>query len=158
VVAAICEALRLCGDERVLEIGTGSGYSTAILAALAAEVVSIERIEPLAEAARDRLEDLEIANVEVRTGDGTLGAPDRAPFAAIAVHASGPAPPPSLLEQLEPGGRLVIPLSVAGVDELTVLTRTTTPLDPASGAGFDRRSIAPCRFVPLIGEQGFEPG
>jgi protein-L-isoaspartate(D-aspartate) O-methyltransferase len=155
VVAAICEALALRGDERVLEVGTGSGYSTAVLARLAEQVVSIERIESLAEAARKRLERLEIANVEVRVGDGTLGAPDRGPFEAIAVHATAPGPPPSLLGQLELAGRLVIPLSEPGADVLTVITREADAFDLDSGAGLTRRRIAPCRFVPLLGEQGF---
>jgi protein-L-isoaspartate(D-aspartate) O-methyltransferase len=150
VVAAICEALALTGSERVLEIGTGSGYSTAILARLAAEVISVERFEGLAAAARERLEGLEHAadgRVEVRVGDGSLGAPDRAPFEAIAVHASAPAPPPSLIEQLAPGGRMVLPVAEQRADVLMVLTATE--------AGLVQRAIAPCRFVPLVGEQGF---
>jgi protein-L-isoaspartate(D-aspartate) O-methyltransferase len=147
VVAAICQALGLRGSERVLEVGTGSGYSTAILARLAAEVLSIERFAGLASEARERLAELGYDGVEVRVGDGSLGAPDRAPFDAIAVHASAPAPPPSLLDQLAPGGRLVLPVAESGVDVLRVLTK----LDE----GFDQRQIAPCRFVPLVGEQGF---
>jgi protein-L-isoaspartate(D-aspartate) O-methyltransferase len=150
VVAAICEALALTGSERVLEIGTGSGYSTAILARLAAEVLSIERFENLAAGARERLAGLEHAGhgrVEIRVGDGTLGAPDRAPFEAIAVHASAPAPPPSLLDQLAPGGRMVLPVAEQRADVLMVLTATE--------AGLVQRVIAPCRFVPLVGEQGF---
>ena len=150
VVAAICEALALTGSERVLEIGTGSGYSTAILARLAAEVISVERFEGLAAAARERLAGLEHADhgrVEVRVGDGSLGAPDRAPFEAIAVHASAPAPPPSLIEQLAPGGRMVLPVAEQRADVLMVLTATE--------AGLVQRAIAPCRFVPLVGEQGF---
>jgi protein-L-isoaspartate(D-aspartate) O-methyltransferase len=148
VVAAICEALELGGSERVLEVGTGSGYSTAILARLAAKVISIERLPDLAREAAERLEQLGDAdNVEVRVGDGSLGAPDDAPFDAIAVHASAPAPPPGLLEQLGPGGRLVLPVAEPGVDMLISLTRTDD--------GFERRRIAPCRFVPLVGEHGF---
>ncbi|HEY8001563.1 MAG TPA: protein-L-isoaspartate(D-aspartate) O-methyltransferase [Solirubrobacterales bacterium] len=150
VVAAICEALELTGSERVLEIGTGSGYSTAILARLAAEVLSIERFEDLAAGARERLAALEPAGdgrVEIRVGDGTLGAADRAPFEAIAVHASAPAPPPSLLDQLAPGGRMVLPVAEQRADVLMVLTTTE--------AGLVQRVIAPCRFVPLVGEQGF---
>lgn len=155
VVAAICEALALGGDERVLEIGTGSGYSTAILARLARQVTSIERIESLAVTARARLAELGIENAGVRVGDGSLGAPEQAPFGAIAVHASAPAPPPSLLAQLEPGGRLVVPVAEHGSDVLTLFGRTEAALDPATGAGLERRVIAPCRFVPLVGEQGF---
>ncbi len=105
----------------MLEIGTGSGYSTAILALLAGEVLSIERFADLAAEARLRIEALDPGNVEIRVGDGSAGAADRAPFEAIAVHASAPAPPPSLLAQLAPGGRLVIPLAEAGADMLTLL-------------------------------------
>ncbi|MDX6583989.1 MAG: protein-L-isoaspartate(D-aspartate) O-methyltransferase [Solirubrobacterales bacterium] len=148
VVAAICQALELGGGERVLEVGTGSGYSTAILALLAADVLSIERLAGLAADASDRLERLGYGDrVEIRVGDGSLGAPGDAPFDAIAVHASAPAPPPGLLEQLAPGGRLVLPVAEPGADLLVCLTRTAD--------GFDRRPIAPCRFVPLVGEHGF---
>ena len=150
VVAAICEALALRGEERVLEVGTGSGYSTAILARLAAEVVSLERIESLAAAAAARLADLGIANAKVRVADGSLGAADRAPFDAIAVHAAAPAAPPDLLEQLALGGRLVIPVTEGRTDMLTSLLRTA--------AGVRSTPIAACRFVPLLGEQGFEVG
>ena len=147
IVAAICQALELLGDERVLEVGTGSGYSTAILARLASQVISIERFESLAAEAAERLERLGDDNVEVRVGDGSLGAPEDAPFDAIAVHASAPAPPPALLEQLAPGGRLVLPVAEPGADLLIRLTKTED--------GFKRRRIAPCRFVPLVGEHGF---
>lgn len=148
VVAAICQALELRGDERVLEVGTGSGYSTAILALLARHVISIERFDGLAREAAERLEQGGYADrVEVRVGDGSLGAPDDAPFDAIAVHASAPAPPPALLEQLGPGGRLVLPVAEPGADVLISLTRTPE--------GFVERRLAPCRFVPLVGEHGF---
>jgi protein-L-isoaspartate(D-aspartate) O-methyltransferase len=147
VVAAICQALELRGGEKVLEVGTGSGYSTAILARLADHVISIERFENLAREAAERLEGLGCDNVEVRVGDGTLGAGDDAPFDAIAVHASAPAPPPALLEQLAPGGRLVLPVAEPGADVLYSLVK--------SGDEFERRRIAPCRFVPLVGEHGF---
>ena len=155
IVAAIAQGLELGGDERVLEIGTGSGYSTAVLSRLAREVVSIERFERLAREAWVRLADLEIDNVEVRVGDGSRGAPDRSPFGAIAVHATAPAPPPTLLGQLEPGGRLVAPIADERADQLTVFVRTAGQLDPATGEGVDRRVIAPARFVPLVGEEGF---
>lgn len=157
VVAAICEALALGGGERVLEIGTGSGYSTAIIARLAREVVSVERIEGLARAARERLAALDVDKVEIRIGDGTLGAPDRAPFAAIAVHATAPAPPRALLEQIEVGGRMVIPLAESRADMLTVITREADCIDPDTGDGIRSVRLAPCRFVPLLGEQGFDP-
>ncbi len=156
VVAAICEALTLGGDERVLEVGTGSGYSTAILARLASDVVSVERIEGLAALARERLAALGVDKVEIRVGDGTLGAPDRAPFGAIAVHATAPAPPRALLEQLEIGGRMVIPLAESGADMLTVITRVAERVEPDAGQGIRSVRLAACRFVPLLGEQGFD--
>lgn len=147
IVAAICQALELGGSERVLEIGTGSGYSTAVLARLAAEVVSVERHEELARGAREALAALGIANVELRVGDGSLGVPERAPFGAIAVHASAPEAPPALVEQLADGGRLVVPIAADSVDALTVLRRR--------GDRVEAESLGPCRFVPLIGEEGF---
>jgi protein-L-isoaspartate(D-aspartate) O-methyltransferase len=147
IVAAIAQALTLNGSERVLEIGTGSGYSTAILALLAAEVLSIERFQDLADEARARIEALEPGEVEIRVGDGTRGAPDRAPFEAIAVHATAPAPPPTLLAQLAPGGRMVIPLAQSGADALTLIRKGEDSLESSV--------IAPARFVPLVGEEGF---
>ena len=148
-VAAICQALELGGAERVLEVGTGSGYSAAVLSQLAAEVISIERHEALAGSAREQLERLGIANVEVRVGDGSKGDPESAPFEAIAVHAAAPAPPPALLRQLAEGGRLVIPLAAAEADMLTVLQK--------EGEELRESTIGPCRFVPLVGEEGFGP-
>jgi protein-L-isoaspartate(D-aspartate) O-methyltransferase len=147
VVAAICQAMGLRGDERVLEIGTGSGYSAAVLSLLAREVVSVERIPELVEYARAVLRDLGIANVELVCGDGSLGHPDRAPYEAIAVHATGPRPPASLVSQLAEGGRLVMPVSTGASDLLTRYRRR--------GGELDRETIGPCRFVPLIGEEGF---
>ena len=148
IVAAICQALELRGDERVLEVGTGSGYSAAVLAHLAGHVLGIERFASLAEEARERLARLGYGDrVEVRVGDGSVGAPADGPFGAIAVHASAPSPPELLLDQLASGGRLVVPIAEDGADMLTTFTRTPD--------GFDRRPIAPCRFVPLVGEQGF---
>jgi protein-L-isoaspartate(D-aspartate) O-methyltransferase len=147
IVAAICQALELRGSERVLEIGTGSGYSACVLALLAAEVVSVERHEPLAAAARDVLAALGVENVEVRVGDGSRGVPERAPFNAIAVHATAPAPPPTLIDQLAEGGHLVVPIAGEEADMLTVLRRR--------GDQVEKETIGPCRFVPLIGEEGF---
>lgn len=156
IVAAICEALELEGTERVLEIGTGSGYSACVLSRLAREVVTIERVEELGREARRLLAELGSGNVEVVIGDGSRGAPDRAPFDAIAVHATAPAPPPSLLAQVGPGGVLVVPISERRADMLTAFRRSRDQADPESGVGFERRVIAPCRFVPLLGEEGFE--
>jgi protein-L-isoaspartate(D-aspartate) O-methyltransferase len=150
IVAAICQALELSGSERVLEIGSGSGYSAAVLACLAAEVIGVERHELLATRARAALEALGVDNVELRVGDGSRGVPERAPFEAIAVHATAPAPPRTLLGQLADGGRLVVPIAADGADLLIVFRRHGDELRSAE--------IGPCRFVPLIGEEGFGPG
>jgi len=147
IVAAICQALELRGGEQVLEIGTGSGYSAAVLALLAAEVVSVERHRSLADPARETLGRLGVANVEVILGDGSRGLPDHPPFEAIAVHAAAPAPPPALLRQLAEGGRLVAPIATGEVEMLTVLRRR--------GSEAEVEEIGPCRFVPLIGEEGY---
>jgi protein-L-isoaspartate(D-aspartate) O-methyltransferase len=156
IVAAIAQALALEGTEKVLEIGTGSGYSAAVIARLAREVFTIERLEPLAREARELLAELGFENVHVIVADGTEGLPEQAPFEGIAVHATAPAPPPSLLAQLAPGGRLVIPVAGDGADILTVYMRTGDELDPLTGEGLEARSLGACRFVPLIGREGFE--
>ena len=148
IVAAICQALELTGSETVLEIGTGSGYSAAVLARLASQVVTIERHPELAGEARDLLAENGYDNVEVLVGDGTRGLPERAPFAAIAVHATAPAAPEALIGQLAPGGRLVVPIASRRADMLTLLRRRG---DEVVG-----ESIGPARFVPLIGEEGYE--
>ena len=156
IVAAICQALRLGGSERVLDVGSGSGYSSCVLAGLAREVVGIERIAELVVAARHVVSELGIEGVRLIEGDGTLGLPEEAPFDAIAVHAAAPAPPPSLIAQLAPGGRLVVPISGAVADMLTVLVRSGAERpDAGTGAGLEREVIGPCRFVPLIGSEGF---
>ena len=149
IVAAICQALALDGDETVLEIGTGSGYSAAVLARLARRVIGIERFASLAEEAREALAGLGIDNVDVRVGDGSRGAPEDAPFDGIAVHATAPAAPPSLLAQLAEGGRLVVPVSEGPTDMLTVFV--------AEDGDYRSLAIAPCRFVPLVGKEGFDP-
>jgi protein-L-isoaspartate(D-aspartate) O-methyltransferase len=136
MVRLICEALELQGDERLLDVGTGSGYQAAVLAELAGEVHSIERIPELAAEARGRLAG---AGVTVHVGDGTLGLPELAPFDAIAVAAASTAPPPALLEQLAPGGRLVIPIGPAGNQ---VLCTYRSDGSVTLGVG--------CRFVPLV--------
>jgi protein-L-isoaspartate(D-aspartate) O-methyltransferase len=147
MVARICEELRLRGGERVLDVGTGSGYQAALLAELAAEVHTIERLASLAERARAALEAAGYGRVEVHVGDGTLGDPEHAPFAAIAVAAAAPEVPPSLYEQLESGGRLVLPVGGREGQELQIVVRS--PEGPAV-----LRSV-PCRFVPLVGQEGF---
>jgi protein-L-isoaspartate(D-aspartate) O-methyltransferase len=147
MVARICEALGLAGTERVLDVGTGSGYQAAVLAELASEVDTIERIPELAETARANLAEAGYGHVHVHVGDGTRGLPERAPFGAIAVAAAAPDLPPSLYEQLEPRGRLVIPVGRRRVQRLELVVRS--PEGPAVV-----KSV-PCRFVPLVGEEGF---
>jgi protein-L-isoaspartate(D-aspartate) O-methyltransferase len=153
VVAAICQGLELDGAERVLEVGTGSGYSAAVLARLAAEVVSVERIAELADHARELLRELGATTVEVIAADASGGVADGEQFDAIAVHATAPALPPGLAAQLAPGGRLVIPIARRGADLLTVFRRASEGADP--DAPFEHHVIGPCRFVPLIGREGF---
>jgi len=150
MVARICEALALDGGERVLDVGTGSGYQAAVLAELAAEVFTIERVPELAEQARRNLDSAGYRRVEVHVGDGTLGLPEQAPFAAIAVAAAAPQPPASLYEQLEPRGRLVVPVGRRSGQELQVIVRS--PEGPAVVHS------VPCRFVPLVGREGFRSG
>jgi protein-L-isoaspartate(D-aspartate) O-methyltransferase len=153
IVAAICQALALEGTESALEIGTGGGYSAAVLARLAREVLTIERVAPLALRAREVLAELGVSNVEVVEGDGSAGVPGRGPFEAIAVHATAPGPPRGLLEQLSPGGRLVAPISGDRADMLTLFRRA--PEGSSDPDSFGSTVIAPARFVPLIGSEGF---
>jgi protein-L-isoaspartate(D-aspartate) O-methyltransferase len=148
MVARICEALGLRGGERVLDVGTGSGYQAAVLAELAGEVHSIERIPELAHRARENLAAAGYDNVRVHVGDGTLGDSEHAPFDAIAVAAAAPELPPSLYDQLRPNGRLVIPVGSRRGQDLQLVVRS--PEGPAVV------STVPCRFVPLVGEEGFE--
>jgi len=147
MVARIAEALGLRGGERVLDVGSGSGYQAAVLAELANEVHTIERLPELAELARANLAAAGYDRVRVHLGDGTRGLPEHAPFDAIAVAAAAPALPRTLYEQLEPRGRLVVPVGKHGVQRLEVVVRS--PEGPAV-----LRSV-PCRFVPLVGEEGF---
>jgi protein-L-isoaspartate(D-aspartate) O-methyltransferase len=147
MVARICEAMALRGGERVLDVGTGSGYQAAVLAELAGDVYSIERVPELAERARAALAESGYDRVHVHVGDGTLGLPGHAPYAAIAVAAAAPRLPQALYEQLEPRGRLVVPVGRRRGQELQVIVRS--PEGPAV-----LRSV-PCRFVPLVGEEGF---
>jgi protein-L-isoaspartate(D-aspartate) O-methyltransferase len=151
VVAAICEGLEPGPDDRVLEVGTGSGYSAAVLARLAGEVLSVERIEELAATARATLAELGVANVEVVAADASGGLGERGSFDAIAVHASAPALPPGLARQLAPSGRLVIPIAEPRADLLTAFRRSPDPAETTLSA----HVIGPCRFVPLIGREGF---
>lgn len=152
IVAATCQALGLEGDETVLEVGGGRGYSGAVLGKLARRVISIELIPELAAAARAALDGIGVGSerVEVVVGDGSVGHLAAAPYDAIAVHAAAPGPPRRLLAQLVPAGRLVAPVAEAGGEALTLFSRD--PRDPDS---FRRRRLAPCRFVPLLGAEGY---
>lgn len=142
IVALMTELAAVKPGDRVLEIGTGSGYQAAILAELGAEVYSIEIVEPLARRASETLRRLGYGGVHVRHGDGTRGWPDAAPFVAIVATAAPAEVPPALLAQLAPGGRLVIPV---GTDEqeLRLLVRTAS--------GVETRRVVPVRFVPMVG-------
>jgi protein-L-isoaspartate(D-aspartate) O-methyltransferase len=142
-------ALKLTGKERVLEIGTGSGYQTALLGALAATVFSIERVEALARAAQAALREAGVSNVSVLHGDGTLGWSAYAPYHAVLVAAGGPEIPPPLVAQLAPGGRLLIPLGErGGAQTLTLVER--------GAEGLRQVPLGEARFVPLLGEHGFD--
>jgi protein-L-isoaspartate(D-aspartate) O-methyltransferase len=149
VVAMTVQALRLQGHEKVLEIGTGSGYAAAILGKLVREVHTVERIPELARAAAERLARLGFDNVYVHHADGTLGWAAAAPYDAIAVAASAPRPPPSLLQQLTVGGRIVLPHGDASSQRLVRITRKG-PQD------FVEENLGEVRFVPLLGAEGWQ--
>jgi len=144
IVAAMCSLLALGGSERVLDVGTGSGYGAAVLDELAARVISIERLEVLAGRARAALDVTGHGSVEVRVGDGRLGAPDRAPFDAIAVAAATEQVPPALYEQLAVGGRLVLPRGGSRGQRLVRVVRTEEGAVETASLG--------CRFVPLVAD------
>lgn len=148
VVAYMTEQLRLSGASRVLEIGTGSGYQAAVLAEIAREVFSIERIEKLARTAGDRLARLGYDNVRVRNGDGSFGWPEEAPFDAVIVSAASATIPPTLLAQLGEGGRMILPLG--GPDDPQILVL----LQRNAAGGHDRQDLWPVRFVPMISVPG----
>jgi protein-L-isoaspartate(D-aspartate) O-methyltransferase len=149
IVAVMTEALALRGSERVLEVGTGSGYQTAVLAELAARVYSIERVPELAAAARKALLSLGYDNVRFAVGDGCEGWPARAPFDRILVAAAAPAVPPALAEQLADNGIMVIPIGDSRLSQDLVVVRRI-------GASLEQERSIGCRFVPLIGKGGFE--
>jgi protein-L-isoaspartate(D-aspartate) O-methyltransferase len=151
IVALMAEAAALQSTDRVLEIGAGSGYAAAVMARLAARVVAIERHPELAELAAARMKTLGIDNVEVRCGDGSAGCPERAPFDAILVAASGPRVPPALLAQLAPRGRVVMP--VGARHDLQRLVKVTR----LPGGGEREETLCGVAFVPLIGREGW-PG
>lgn len=149
MVALMTELLELKVNDHVLEIGTGSGYQTAVLASLCRRVWTIERIRSLAMQARKVLDSLHLLNVNIRVGDGTLGWPEEGPFDAIMVTAGAPAVPEALASQLSPGGRLVIP--VGSEQEQSLLRLTLEP-----DGNLKTEKFSPCRFVPLIGQQGWQ--
>ncbi|MEZ5589509.1 MAG: protein-L-isoaspartate(D-aspartate) O-methyltransferase [Gammaproteobacteria bacterium] len=149
IVALMIEALQLQGGERVLDIGTGSGYAAAVLSRIAAWVDSVERIPELLAFAEPRLSQLNYDNISTHLGDGTMGWPENAPYDAILVSAAGPAIPAQLRVQLAPGGRLVMPVGPElGSQMLWRETRTGTD-------DYTRESLGEVRFVPLLGEQGW---
>jgi protein-L-isoaspartate(D-aspartate) O-methyltransferase len=147
--ARYLELLALTGREKVLEIGTGSGYQTVLLAHLASQVFSIERVGTLIDRARDAIREAGARNVSLLVGDGTLGWRDYSPFDAILVTAGAPTIPAPLVEQLAEGGRMLLPLGGREEQTLTLVTRR--------GAELERRDIGPARFVPLVGTYGW-PG
>lgn len=148
IVALMAQALDLKGQEKVLEIGTGSGYEAAVLAELCAEVFSIERVEELAEKARSLLKGLGYKNIEVRVGDGTLGWEEHAPYDAAVISAAAPQIPRPILDQLRPEGYLVLPL---GEEDLQTLVRIRKGKD-----GLKEEYLGECRFVKLKGAYGWK--
>jgi protein-L-isoaspartate(D-aspartate) O-methyltransferase len=148
MVASMLQALDLRRDCRVLEIGTGTGYQAALLAEISEFVVSIERVEELALAARENFKRLGIENIEVVYGDGSMGYPPRAPYDRIIVAAAAPAVPAPLVEQLKDGGVLLIPIGAADVQVVHRITR--------NGTETSTDLLESCRFVPLIGNQGYQ--
>ena len=149
IVARMTELLELTGRERVLEIGSGSGYQTAVLGLLARKVYAIERIESIALAAKERLRNLGYRNISYRVGDGTLGWEIYSPFDAMLVAAGGPEIPKPLVDQLAIGGRMVIP--IGDEQKSQMLVRVTK-----KEKGYSTENCGPCAFVPLIGEHGWK--
>jgi protein-L-isoaspartate(D-aspartate) O-methyltransferase len=148
IVAIMTEALKLSGTEKILEIGTGSGYQAAVLAELAEQVYSMERLPSIAKRARRILDELKYANIVITIGDGTLGWKEHSPYDGIIVTAASPYPPKTLLEQLKVGGRLIIPIGDEFTQDLTLYIRD-------SDKDYSKESYGGCRFVKLIGEQGW---
>jgi protein-L-isoaspartate(D-aspartate) O-methyltransferase len=147
MVALICQEAAVRPGQRVLDVGTGSGYQAAVLDELGGDVHTIERIDQLAERAREKLRAAGYGDVTVHVGDGSLGLPEHGPYDAITVAAAAPEPPPTLYEQLVDGGRLVVPIGDRAAQRLEVVVRS--PEGPAIVHS------VPCRFVPLVGEEGY---
>ena len=147
MVALMTEILQIKPEDTVLEIGTGSGYQAAVLASLCKKVISIERHQSLAHSAHATLKEQGFNNVFIRVGDGSLGAPDEAPFDAIIVTAGSPELPDSLKHQLKPGGRMVCPVGDKNKQDLIIVTRKDTQ--------FKTKKHSRCRFVPLVGKEGW---
>jgi protein-L-isoaspartate(D-aspartate) O-methyltransferase len=146
--ARYLEILALNGSERALEVGTGSGYQTVLLAHLVAQVFTIERISALYTSARENINRAGVTNVSMLLGDGTVGWREYAPYDAILVSAGGPSVPPALVEQLAEGGRMLVPVGSKEEQTLTLVTRR--------GGSVQSQEVAPVRFVPLLGQQGWE--
>lgn len=149
IVAAMLEAAEIAPDDRVLEVGAGSGYAAALIGQIAGRVISIERHEALGRLAARRMAALGYANVDIRIGDGTRGLPDEAPFDAILVAAAAPAIPDALRQQLAVGGHLIIPIGKPGDQKLCKVTRE-------SEDRYSEHPLGAVMFVPLIGEQGWQ--
>lgn len=147
IVALMTQEAGLTRQSAVLEVGTGTGYHTAVLAKLARHVWTVERLEALSRRANRRLASLGVRNVTLVTGDGALGYPDAGPYDAVVVTAAAPCAPAQLLDQLAIGGKMVIPIGDEGLQQLTVIDRTEI--------AFRNRDVAPCRFVPLISREAF---
>jgi protein-L-isoaspartate(D-aspartate) O-methyltransferase len=148
MIAAMIQAAQIKPEDRVLEIGAGSGYQTALLAELANQVFAVERYPSLAQSASETLARLGYRNVKIVAGDGSLGLPEAAPFDAIIVSAAAPRVPPALVQQLAPGGRLLIPVGDTNQQVLQLVHRDQQD-------NITVRTLEGCRFVPLIGQQGF---
>jgi len=146
IVAHMLQALRLNPDDRVLEIGTGTGYEAAVMSRIVREVYTIERLNTLAEAARNIFDRLGYTNIHTKLGDGNRGYPEASPYDAIVVAAAAPRVPDALLDQLKSGGRMIVPVGSADLQQLTLLTR--------HDGTFQTQSLDACRFVPLVGDEG----
>lgn len=152
IVALMIERLGLRGGEKVLDVGSGSGYQSALLSLLVERVFCIERLSRIASRARKLLDDLHCSNVVIRVGDGTLGWSEEAPFDAIIVAASGPHVPETLVKQLCPGGRLIMPVGGELEDQRLVL------VTKKQGTGYEKKYLGGCRFVKLLGKDGWPRG